>query len=65
MSKFERTIDELYADDPMRADAEVFGRKTDVSRRGFQPVKSPPNHNATFAAIAKRLAIKYSHNRNS
>jgi sulfite oxidase len=35
MSKFERTIDELYADDPMGADAEVFGRKTDVSRRGF------------------------------
>lgn len=33
--KIERTIDELYQDDPDRADAVVFGRKTDVSRRGF------------------------------
>ena len=31
----ERTIYELYADDPERADAVVFGRKTDVNRRGF------------------------------
>ena len=33
--KIERTIDELYGDDPERADAVVFGRKTDVNRRGF------------------------------
>jgi hypothetical protein len=33
--KIERTIDELYDSDPERADAVVFGRKTDVSRRGF------------------------------
>ena len=31
----ERTIYELYADDPERADAVVFGRRTDVNRRGF------------------------------
>ena len=30
----ERSIDELYHD-PERADALIFGRKTDVSRRGF------------------------------
>ena len=35
MGKTERLIDELYADDPERADALVFGRRTDVSRRGF------------------------------
>ena len=34
-TKTERQIDELYADDPERADAVVFGRRTDVSRRGF------------------------------
>lgn len=33
--KSERSIDELYHDDPERADAVVFGRATDVSRRGF------------------------------
>jgi DMSO/TMAO reductase YedYZ molybdopterin-dependent catalytic subunit len=33
--KRERSIDELYADDPERADAVVFGREVDVSRRGF------------------------------
>ena len=31
----ERSIDELYRDDPERADAVVFGREPDVSRRGF------------------------------
>jgi DMSO/TMAO reductase YedYZ molybdopterin-dependent catalytic subunit len=31
----ERSIAELYDDDPERADAVVFGRRTDVSRRGF------------------------------
>lgn len=31
----ERSIDELYQEDPERADANVFGRKTDVGRRGF------------------------------
>src|SRR5262245_14537612 len=35
MSRIERHIDELYADDPERGDAVVFGRRTDVSRRGF------------------------------
>lgn len=35
MSKTERTIDELYADDSERADAVVFGRETGVNRRGF------------------------------
>jgi DMSO/TMAO reductase YedYZ molybdopterin-dependent catalytic subunit len=33
--KSERSIDELYGDDPERADVVVFGRRTDVSRRGF------------------------------
>lgn len=31
----ERTPDELYSDDPERADAVAFGRRTDASRRGF------------------------------
>jgi DMSO/TMAO reductase YedYZ molybdopterin-dependent catalytic subunit len=31
----ERTIEELYASDPERADADVFGRKTGTERRGF------------------------------
>ena len=31
----ERLIDELYRDDPERADAVVFGRRSNVSRRGF------------------------------
>jgi DMSO/TMAO reductase YedYZ molybdopterin-dependent catalytic subunit len=31
----ERSIDELYRDDPERADAAVFGRATDIHRRGF------------------------------
>ncbi len=35
MGKSERLIDELYANDPERADAIVFGRRTDMSRRGF------------------------------
>ncbi len=39
-SRIERSIEELYRDDPERADAEVFGRKTNVEktvvdRRGF------------------------------
>src|SRR5262245_44864920 len=37
--KKERTIEELYANDPERADAEAFGRKasnkTGLDRRGF------------------------------
>src|SRR5262245_51213321 len=33
--KRERGLHELYADDPERADAQVFGRRTDASRRGF------------------------------
>jgi DMSO/TMAO reductase YedYZ molybdopterin-dependent catalytic subunit len=35
VAKKERLITELYQDDPERADALIFGRKTDVSRRGF------------------------------
>ena len=35
MAKRERLIDDLYAEDAERADAVVFGRRTDVSRRGF------------------------------
>jgi DMSO/TMAO reductase YedYZ molybdopterin-dependent catalytic subunit len=35
MVKTERSIDELYAHDPERADAVVFGRRTGISRRGF------------------------------
>ena len=31
----ERSLDELYADDPQRADAVVFGRRVGASRRGF------------------------------
>ena len=33
--KLERGIHELYRSDPERADAVVFGRRTDISRRGF------------------------------
>ena len=33
--KKERTIEELYANDPERADAEAFGRKAGLDRRGF------------------------------
>jgi DMSO/TMAO reductase YedYZ molybdopterin-dependent catalytic subunit len=33
--KTERSIEELYAADPERADAEVFGRETALDRRGF------------------------------
>lgn len=35
MKRRERLIDELYADDPERADAIAFGRTTGLSRRGF------------------------------
>ncbi len=34
-NKIERSIAELYSDDPECADAAVFGRKTNVDRRGF------------------------------
>ena len=33
--KTERSIEELYAQDPERADAEAFGRKGGLDRRGF------------------------------
>jgi DMSO/TMAO reductase YedYZ molybdopterin-dependent catalytic subunit len=33
--KIERSIEELYAQDPERADATVFGRRTGLDRRGF------------------------------
>jgi DMSO/TMAO reductase YedYZ molybdopterin-dependent catalytic subunit len=35
MNKIERTAAELYEDDPERADAVIFGRRIDLSRRGF------------------------------
>ncbi|KAB2919258.1 MAG: sulfite oxidase [Hyphomicrobiaceae bacterium] len=35
MGKTERSPEELYQGDPERADAVIFGRRTDVSRRGF------------------------------
>ncbi len=35
MADKERSLEELYADDPERADALVFGRRTDTARRGF------------------------------
>src|SRR4029453_10285051 len=35
MGSEERSIGELYADDPERADALLFGRRTNKSRRGF------------------------------
>jgi sulfite oxidase len=34
-TKIERLVEELYARDPERADAVVFGRKTGIDRRGF------------------------------
>ena len=34
-TRIERSLQELYADDAERADAIVFGRRVDVSRRGF------------------------------
>ncbi|MFL5441259.1 MAG: sulfite oxidase [Myxococcales bacterium] len=34
-SRIERSLEELYSDDPERADAEVFGRRTGQDRRGF------------------------------
>lgn len=33
--KIERSLEELYRDDPERADAEAFGRKSGPNRRGF------------------------------
>jgi len=35
MTKLERSLSELYQDDPERADAEAFGRRSGPSRRGF------------------------------
>ncbi len=35
MGRKERSLQELYASDPERADAVVFGRRTGVTRRGF------------------------------
>ena len=31
----QRSLSELYVEDPERADARIFGRRTDGSRRGF------------------------------
>jgi sulfite oxidase len=35
MNKRERSLEELYRDDPERADALLYNRKTETSRRGF------------------------------
>jgi sulfite oxidase len=35
MTKRERSLEELYRDDPERADALLYNRKTETSRRGF------------------------------
>ena len=35
VDKIERSVDELYQDDPERADRVVFGRASGVNRRGF------------------------------
>src|SRR3954469_12322731 len=35
MAKIERSIDELYQQNAERADADIFGRKPGVDRRGF------------------------------
>jgi DMSO/TMAO reductase YedYZ molybdopterin-dependent catalytic subunit len=35
MARRERSVNELYRADPERADAEVFGRRTGIGRRGF------------------------------
>src|SRR5262245_22857609 len=35
LGKKERHIDELYRDDPERADAVAFGRRADATRRDF------------------------------
>ena len=57
MTKRERSLDELYNDDPERADALVFGRKTGPSRRGFLSGASV----AAVGAVAGS-AIPFSHN---
>ena len=56
MSKIERTIGELYGDDPERADAVVFGRASGVDRRGFL-------NGAGLAAMGAAVggAIPFSH----
>ena len=55
--KIERSIEELYADDPERADAVVFGRDSGPSRRGFLG-------GAGLAAMGAAVggAIPFSHN---
>lgn len=35
LERTERSLNELYGDDPERADALAFGRRTAASRRGF------------------------------
>src|SRR5829696_7397916 len=48
--KIERLIDELYRDDPERADAVVFGRRVGVSRRGFLDATGPVAMGAAVGA---------------
>ena len=42
MGKEERPIGELYADDPERADALVFGRRTDCPGAAFSAEPASP-----------------------
>ena len=51
--KIERSLVELYADDPERADAVVLGRDTGPSRRGFLEGAGL----AAFGAIRWRDAV--------
>ena len=51
----ERSIDELYQDDPERADAVVFGRKPTPSRRGFLGGCRARRHGRRASAAPFRL----------
>ena len=53
--KIERSIDELYAHDPERADAAVFGRKTGLDRRGFLGGAASPRWARRSAAPFRSL----------
>lgn len=57
MTKRERSLDELYLDDPERADALLYNRRTGTSRRGFLG-------GAGVAAMGAMVggAIPFSHN---
>jgi sulfite oxidase len=56
-SKSERSLSELYASDPERADALAFGRRTDATRRGFLG-----GAGLTAMGAATGMAIPFSQN---